>query len=101
VSNKEEGIEVDPGGTVRLSLSSKEVVIEVPGGEGGRFVAALMQAWNMLEYWHRKKAAFLRRLLHKMLSSNLSRIHPYRYCLIMKKAHNHAPILICGIVTNL
>jgi len=57
VINKEEGIGVDPGGTVGLSPSGKGVVIEIPGEDGGRFVAVAMQVWNILEYWPRKKAA--------------------------------------------
>jgi hypothetical protein len=38
VINREEGIEVVPGGTVGLSPSGRGVVIEIPGEEGGRFV---------------------------------------------------------------
>ncbi|WP_319579490.1 hypothetical protein [uncultured Methanospirillum sp.] len=57
VIHKEEGILVDPGGTVGLSPSGHGVVIEIPGDGGGRFVAVAMQVWNMLEYWPRKKAA--------------------------------------------
>ncbi|PWR70024.1 hypothetical protein [Methanospirillum lacunae] len=57
VINREEGIEVSPGGTVELSTSGHGVVFDIPGKEGGRFVAVAMQVWNMLEYWPKKKAA--------------------------------------------
>jgi hypothetical protein len=57
VINREEGIEVELGGTVGLSTSGHRVVIEIPGEEGGRFVAVAMQVWNMLGYWPKKKAA--------------------------------------------
>nr|WP_319540426.1 hypothetical protein [uncultured Methanospirillum sp.] len=35
----EEGMEVDPGGTVGISPSGRGVVFEIPGEDGGRFVA--------------------------------------------------------------
>ena len=36
-------------GSVELSSSGNEVVIEIPGEEGGRFRAALKQVLNMLD----------------------------------------------------
>ncbi|WP_319579502.1 hypothetical protein [uncultured Methanospirillum sp.] len=35
----------------------KSFVIEIPGEDGGRFVAVVTQVWNVLEYWPKKKAA--------------------------------------------
>jgi hypothetical protein len=57
VLNREQGIEIEPRGTVGLSTSGHGVAIEIPGEEGGRFVAVAMQVWNMLEKWPKKKAA--------------------------------------------
>ncbi|WP_319578344.1 hypothetical protein [uncultured Methanospirillum sp.] len=57
VLNREEGIDIEPGGTVELSSSGHGIVIEIPGEGGGRFVTVAMQVWNMLEKWPKKKAA--------------------------------------------
>jgi hypothetical protein len=63
VLNWEEGIEIEPGGTVELSTSGHGVVIEIPGDGGGRFVAVAIQVWNMLEYWPKKKAALFEEMI--------------------------------------
>jgi len=60
VIKREEGIEVQPGGTIELSSSGHGVVIEIPGEDGGRFIAVAKQVWNMLDDWPKKKSALYR-----------------------------------------
>jgi len=57
VIKREEGIEIDPGGTAELSPSGHGVVIEIPGEDGGRFIAVAKQVWNILDDWPKKKSA--------------------------------------------